>query len=358
MNAPGKHADFIVAHRRHAPKAPPADTRLPVWDDVPAEFLILLLPGFSQLCLSSLVDPLWLANSLSRRELFRWRLVSADGKSVESASGVCVEVSGSVTGEVRPHQGGSHACSVVVCAGEGVERHNSDSVRAFLRGCVRSHMPVYALGTATWLLADAGLLGNSRCTIHWGKMAALSEIYYDLDIDDALFVRDGQFTTCAGELAAFDLAVDLIHARCSVELIRDICQHLTADRWRDGASCQSVPPGLRYAGSAKKLVRILQLMEKNIEEPLPLEEIARRVALSRRQIERLFEQHLSTTPWQHYLGLRLARARQLIELTKMPIMNVAVACGFASAAGFSKNFRDHFKTSPSRMRKTAAGRNG
>lgn len=356
MNAPGKHADFIVAHRRHVPKVPPADMRLPARDGVPAEFLILLLPGFSQLCLSSLVDPLWLANSLSGRELFTWRLVSADGKSVESASGICVEVSGSVTG--RPYQGGPYTGSIVVCAGEGVERHNSDSLRAFLRGCVRANMPLYALGTATWLLADAGVLGNSRCTIHWGRMAALSETYYDLDIDDALFVRDGQFTTCAGELATFDLAVDLIRERSSGELVRDICQHLTADRWRDGASCQSVPPGLRYAGSAKKLIRILQLMEKNIEEPLSLEEIARRATLSRRQIERLFERHLSTTPWQHYLCLRLAKARQLIELTGMPIMNVAVACGFASAANFSKNFRDHFKASPSRLRKMAVRRNG
>lgn len=344
MNAPGQHMEFEAARRPPAALLPRGGLS-PQGGD-PAEFLVLLLPGFSQLCLSSLIEPLRLANSLAGRKLFRWRLVSPDGRSVESASGICVEVAGGVMEKVHALdlQGG-----VVVCAGEGVERHGSRHLRAFLRNCVRRSVPVYALGTATWLLADAGVLGSSRCTIHWGKMAALSELYSDLDVDDALFVRDGQFVTCAGELAAFDLAIDLIRERRG-DLVGDICRHLTADRWRDGASCQSVPPGLRYAGATKKLLRILQLMEKNIEEPLPLEEIARRAQLSRRQIERLFERYLSTTPWQHYLGLRLLKARQLIELTAMPIMDVAVACGFVSSSHFSKSFRDHFKVLPSRLR--------
>src|SRR5690606_33443750 len=137
-----------------------------------------------------------------------------------------------LTRDGRLHEIGLHRGGMVVCAGEGIERYDAPSLRTFLRECVRAHMPVYALGTATWLLADAGVLGNSRCTIHWGKMAAFSETHYDLDIDDALFVRDGQFTTCAGEFAAFDLAVELIRDRHGSELVRDICQHLTADRWR------------------------------------------------------------------------------------------------------------------------------
>ncbi len=342
MNAPGNHTEFDVAYRSRDASLVHEDVSPQV--SVPAEFLVLLLPGFSQLCLSSLIDPLRLANSLSGRKLFRWRLVSSDGESVESVSGIRVEVAGSAGESALDLQGG-----VVVCAGEGVEHHGSRQLRAFLRNCVRQNVQVYALGTATWLLAGAGVLGSSRCTIHWGKMAALSEIYSNLDVDDALFVRDGQFVTCAGELAAFDLAIDLIRQRRG-DLIGDICRHLTADRWRDGTNCQSVPPGLRYAGATKKLLTILQLMEKNIEEPLSLEEIARRARLSRRQIERLFEQHLSTTPWQHYLGLRLVKARQLIELTSMPILDVAVACGFVSSSHFSKSFREHFKVLPSRLR--------
>ncbi|PWK76980.1 GlxA family transcriptional regulator [Aminobacter sp. AP02] len=350
MNAPSKHTVFNIGACWSGARA--AQPRQPL-PQVSAEFSILLLQGFSQLCLSSLVEPLRVANALAGTELFRWKLVSLDGCSVASASGISVEVSGSCAEAAKTLPFEPQA-AMAICAGEGVERHGSHELRACLRRLARAQLPVYALGTATWLLADAGLLGDIRCTIHWGKMAALSESFYDLAIDDALFVRDGQIVTCAGELAAFDLAIDIVQERCGTELARSICQHVTADRWRDGASCQSVPPGLRYGSTGKKLLRILQLMEKNIEDPLSLEEISSKVSLSRRQIERLFERHLSTTPWQHYLTLRLVKARQLIEATAMPIMDVAVACGFVSSSHFSKSFRDHFKVLPSKLRSAGA----
>lgn len=349
MNAPNKHIAFNVAAHWSTARGLSSEVRGPADNETPTDFLVLLVPGFSQLCLSSLIEPLRLANTLLGRPLFRWRLTSVDGRSVESASGISIEVSG-VFLEQQKAMTFAPRGAVLILAGEGVEQHGTHDLRASLRRSHRSNVPIYALGTATWLLADAALLGETRCTIHWGKMAALSESFYDLAIDDALFVRDGLIVTCAGELAAFDLAIDLIKECCGADLVRSICRHLTADRWRDGASGQSVPPGLRHGSAGKKLLRIIQLMEKNIEDPLPLEEIARQVSLSRRQIERLFERHLATTPWQYYLALRLAKARQLIELTGMPIMNIAVACGFVSSSHFSKSFRDHFNVLPSKLR--------
>lgn len=345
MNAPNKHSTFDIEVSLPGTTNVVRPFPASLAEQATTEFVVLVLPGFSQLCLSSLIDPLRLANSLSGRSLFNWRLVSLDGKSVECASGLSIEVSANFFDKVldlRAH--------LMICAGEGVEGQGTPRLRAVLRRCARARVPIYALGTATWLLADAGMLGDARCTIHWGRMAALSETFAGLAIDDALFVRHGQIVTCAGGFAAFDLAIDLIQERCDAQLLRRICQHLTADRWRDGTSCQSVPPGLRNSATGKKLLPIIQLMEEYLEDPLPLEVISQRVALSRRQIERLFERHLSTTPWRHYLALRLTKARQLIELTDMAIMDVAVACGFISSSHFTKTFRDHFRSLPSELR--------
>lgn len=349
MNAPNKHANFnfdipLPARGGHAPALPVALTETST-----TEFVILVLPGFSQLCLSSLVEPLRHANSLSGRRLFSWRLASLDGKSVECASGISVGVSGAIH-----DQAFDPGSVLMLCAGDGVEGQDLPALRAFLRRSARTGIHIYALDTAAWLLADASLLDDARCTIHWGRMAALSETFSDIDVDDALFVRDGRFTTCAGGFATFDLAAELIHDHGGAQLARDVCQYLIADRWRDGASCQSVPPGLRFGGAGKRLLPVIHLMERNLEDLLPLEDISARVSLSRRQMERLFERHLSTTPWQHYLALRLAKARQLIEHTDMAIMDVAVACGFVSSSHFSKTFRDHYNALPSELREGAA----
>jgi AraC family transcriptional regulator, glycine betaine-responsive activator len=278
--------------------------------------------------------------------LLRWRLISLDGKPVRSASGITIEVD---DGFENAHRAGLPAALMII-AGEEVEQQSSRELRAFLRRCSRNQIAIYALGTATWLLADAASLDKVRCTIHWRRMASLSETFDDLIVDDALYVRDGKVVTCAGGLAAFDLAVDLIHRHLGAEFSRSICQHLTADRWREGDSCQTLPSGLRFGSVNKKLLDVIQLMGNNVETPLTLDKIASRASLSSRQIERLFERHLSTTPARHYLGLRLAKARQLIELTAMSITDIAVACGFVSTSHFSKRFRDHFKMSPSKMR--------
>ncbi|PTM95442.1 GlxA family transcriptional regulator [Mycoplana dimorpha] len=339
MNAPHNHSIFEagtpIPEKQAAHRSPRPVGKAAV------EFLVLVLPGFSQLSLGSLIEPLRLSNALTRDTPFTWRIVSLDGEPVECASGFFVSVAGSLF-EVEKSLGPK--ASLVLCAGENVENCATAALRGVLRRAWRAGAQIYALGTATWLLADAAVLLDARCTIHWSRLAALSEKYASLAVDDVLFVRDGPIVTCAGGLAAFDLAVDLIQQMGGPELARSVCQHVTADRWRDGASCQPMPFALRGAG--KRLMPIIRLMETHIEEPLSLEDISRRVSLSRRQIERLFEKHLSRTPWRHYLALRLTKARQLVELTDMPITEVAVACGFVSPTHFSRTFRDYFGALP------------
>jgi transcriptional regulator GlxA family with amidase domain len=348
MNAPNKCSNFAVNVSQSGSHGTAKPMPASIAENAATEFVLLLLPGFTQLCLASLIDPLRLANNLSGRKLYSWRLMSLDGKSVQCASGISIGVSGGIFDNALD------STVLVICAGDGIEGQSVPGLPAVLRRCARANIQIYALGTATWLLADAALLGDVKCTIHWGRMAALFETFNNLAIDDALFVRDGWIVTCAGGFAAFDLAAALIQERCGDQLVRDICQHLAADRWRDGACRQTVPPGLRYGGAGKRLLPIIQLMERHLEDPLPLEDISRRVSLSRRQMERLFERHFSKTPWQYYLALRLAKARQLIELTDMTIMDVAVACGFVSSSHFSKTFRDHYRLLPSDLREGTA----
>lgn len=210
---------------------------------------------------------------------------------------------------------------------------------------------IYALGTATWLLAEAGILHEQRCTIHWAYSAALRETFKDLDIDEVLFVRSGQISTCAGGAAAFDLAIDMVKHQAGERLARTVCRFVTADRWRDGAVCQSVPPGLRLGEASKKLLPIIKLMESHLEDPMRLTDISRCVGLSCRQMERLFERHLSSSPRQYYLDLRLDRAMQLVDLMDMPIADIAIACGFESPSHFSKAFRVKFGRLPSHIRR-------
>jgi AraC family transcriptional regulator, glycine betaine-responsive activator len=95
-------------------------------------------------------------------------------------------------------------------------------------------------------------------------------------------------------------------------------------------------------------------MEARIEEPLSQAALARRVALSRRQVERLFRRHLGCTPSRHYLRLRLERARCLLDQTDLPVVAVACATGFVSALHFATCYRQTFGRTPRMERVQAA----
>ena len=63
-------------------------------------------------------------------------------------------------------------------------------------------------------------------------------------------------------------------------------------------------------------------------------------------MERLFRTYMNCSPAKYYLGLRLIRASQLLHQTSKSVQQVAVCCGFSSAAHFSRCYRDHYGVPP------------
>jgi len=320
------------------------------------DLAILVVPGFSHVCLSSLVEPLRLANMLARRELFRWRLIGPTVEPVRCASGMPIGVTADVEAERSAANAGRMPDAAVVCAGEGIERFCTPATIALFRLYARRGVALFGVDTGTWLLAKSGLLDGVRCTIHWRKAAVLCETFPDLLPETALFMRDGAFVTCSGGFAAFDMTVDLIEREFGHDLARTVCRYMTTDLARDGTSSIATPASLRLAGTSSKLLGAIRLMESNLEQPMTLGRIANQVGTSRRQLERLFHSYLSTTPSRHYMNLRLSRARQFLESTDLRILEIAVACGFESPSHFSKTFREHFGEAPNSVRVGARSR--
>jgi len=138
-------------------------------------------------------------------------------------------------------------------------------------------------------------------------------------------------------------------------LANEIADTLIYSSIRTDRDTQRLSIPTRIGVRHPKLARVIQIMEKNIEEPISPAVLAKDVGMSTRQLERLFRRYLSRSPKRYYMELRLQKARNLLMQTDMTVINVALACGFASPSHFSKCYRSHYNTTPYRERGTLAG---
>jgi transcriptional regulator GlxA family with amidase domain len=307
--------------------------------DVPQWIGFLLIPKFSMIAFASAIETLRIANRLSERRLYEWRLFSVDGESVAASNGIDIVPFGRIADMERYR-------TVIVCSGMDVERYDVSRIKNWLRRFDRLGCTIGALCTGAHVLARAGLLNGYRCTIHWENLAGFVEEFPDIEVSTDLFEIDRNRFTCSGGTAAIDLMLYLIAAQHGGALATAVCEQLILDRMRDAHDRQRMPLRTRLRISNAKLIEAIGLMETHLEDALTQEDLAMSVGLSRRQLERLFRRYLGKSPARYYLELRLHRARLLLHQTDMSIIAVGLACGFVSASHFSKCYRQTYGRTP------------
>ncbi|MCB1457590.1 MAG: GlxA family transcriptional regulator [Nitratireductor sp.] len=308
--------------------------------------VFFLVPNFSMIAFTSAIEPLRLANRMLGRECYTWRLASSDGEPVTASNGVPVMVTSSLDKERHNLSGSRRPSILFLCSGVFVERYENKSLFAYLRETRNSGVTVGGLCTAAYLLAAAGLLNGKRCAIHWENLPGFSEKFPTADVYADLYEKDGNIWTCAGGTAALDMMLSLIGEDHDDDLVNRVCEQALTDRVRNPHDRQRLPLRARLGVQNAKVLSIIEFMEANVAEPLPLVDIARYVGLSRRQIERLFHQHMGRSPARYYLEVRLDRARHLLMQSTIAVVDVAIACGFVSASHFSKCYREMYGKSP------------
>lgn len=308
---------------------------------VPAgvKYNFLLLDSFAITPFISAVEVLRLANRLSGEALYDWECCSVDGKSVTSCNGIEQAVQ-------CQYDFCRDSDLIVVCGPNDADDFDDRNVIRWLRLQAAKKRVLGALDTGSYLLAKAGLLDGYKCTIHWEVMEGFREQFPQLMITQDILAIDRDRITCAGGTAALDMMLQLVEISHGHDLAAEISDILIHQSIRRPQEPQRMDLRCRTGISQSRLLEAIEFMEANLEQPLTLDEIASLIGISRRQLERLFKTHLTTSPSRHYLSLRLQRAQKLLHSTSMAVIDVAVACGFASASHFSKSYRELYGRPP------------
>jgi transcriptional regulator GlxA family with amidase domain len=296
--------------------------------------------------LASAIEPLRSLNRLADRRAYEWRLTSLDGETVSASNGIplVTEPLATALAEVDV---------ILVCGGLRIQPPHERQLLAALRRAVRAGVSLGSLSTGTYLLARAGLLDGYRCTIHWENRPAFREEFPHLDCTGKIYEIDRDRLTCSGGTAALDMMLHLIAEEHGEELAQRVANQFHHERIRNERDEQR-GGRLEHAAGLPSAMRVaLGLMQRHVEEPLSIAELARRVGLSPRQLERLFLRYEQVTPARYYLRLRIDRARELLLYSDRAIIDVAVAAGFTSTSHFSHWFRRLLGVRPTEMRSRA-----
>lgn len=312
-------------------------------------FYFFITPEFTMLAFTTALETLRLANQVLRRDRYAWRIVSADGKPVRASCGLQFDADLSLE-EARVQTRTTTIQMVVVCSGQNVERYANRNLTNWLRECRKARIALGAVCTGAYLLAQAGILNKRRCTIHWENLAAFSERFSHVQPSPQIFAVDDEIYTCAGGTSPLEMMLEIIGREEGTGTAAAICQLAIVASIRDGFERQRLPYMLPLGIDNPNLRVLVEVMEKNVTDPIPLTLVAARGGISRRQMERYFRDTFNCSPGKYYMRLRIERARSLLRQTKMPVVEIAVACGFVSASHFSKIYRSFEGISPHESR--------
>lgn len=310
----------------------------------PKRFVFLLLDRFTMLSFAGAVEPLRIANRVAEEEIYRW-VLAGEGEFATCSNGAAFKLDIGLEDIGRDDV-------VLVCGGLDVQKAATKGVLNWLRREARRGVTIGGLCTGAYAVAKAGLLEGKKATIHWENQDGFLEEFEQVKLTKSVFVMDGNRWSTAGGTSSIDLMLKVIAADQGEDLANTVADQLIYSSIRTDQDTQRLSIPTRIGVRHPKLSQVIQMMEGNIEDPMSPADLAEEVGMSTRQLERLFRRYLNRSPKRYYMELRLQKARNLLMQTDMSVINVALACGFASPSHFSKCYRSHYNTTPYRERGT------
>lgn len=311
----------------------------------PYSVSLILLPGFSLFTLGAVRAAFTAANEVEGAILYRLRQFSPEGEAATSQCGLALAA------EALAGLSAEQPGLLLLIADERLEERLSEESSRQLGQQLR-HLGqdgVWVLGTCgagAQVLAQHGLLDGYRAAIDWQCYAEAVQRFPATVFTPGLYELDRNRISAGAGAAVIDLLLHWLGKRHGSMFAAEVAVALGLERLRGGDERQPVPASAQPAVGSTRLKDALELMAANLAEPLPAEDIAQLVGVSRRQLERLFRQHLDTFPSRYYLELRLKHARRQLKQTTLSIQQVGLACGFTSGSHFSTTYRNYFGCTP------------
>ncbi|MBV8684533.1 MAG: DJ-1/PfpI family protein [Caulobacteraceae bacterium] len=246
------------------------------------------------------------------------------------------------------------ADTLIVPGTDRPEAPVASRVLGAVRGAHDRGARVASICSGAFVLAAAGLLDGRRATTHWMAAPRLAERYPAVRLEpDVLFVDEGRVLTSAGAFAGLDLCLHMVRCDHGQWVAAQAARMAVAPIERTGGQAQFIRREVPSASAS--LAPVLEWATRNAHRPLTVADLAARAASSPRTLERRFRAQTGLSPLQWLLAARLARARELLEATGLPVETIACESGFPTAAALREQFRRSLGVTPTAYRRAFGG---
>jgi transcriptional regulator GlxA family with amidase domain len=325
-----------------SPLADPAPRRI--------RFGILLLPNFTLTAFSGFVDMLRLSadeGDYSKPVRCAWSVIGHTLAPVRASCGI----------QVTPWEtfDGAEPFDYVVVVGGLLHSgpQAGPETLEFIRRAAGRGATIVGICTGVFTMMRAGVLDGHRTCVSWFHYWDFLERFPaadpDLLIADRLFVIDRRRITCSGGRASIDVAAAILLRHFDHATVQKALRILLVGEMQKGSAPQPHPPGLEPA-THPKVKRAILLMEQHVGRALPLDELACKLDLSPRQLERLFKTETGTSPQAFAKQVRLRTAAWLLTSSDRSVADIASSCGFSDASHLGREFRKQFGVPPATYR--------
>lgn len=271
-------------------------------------------------------------------------IASVDGRDVTTSIGARLGVTASLADI-------GSADTIVVAGSDNLPRRPVDpALVEAVRSAASRTRRLASICTGSFILAQAGVLGGRRATTHWHEARLFARAFPDVTVEpDAIFVRDGDVYTSAGVSAGIDLALALVEMDYGGTVVREVARWLVVYLKRAGGQSQFSTLVEADPPPQSALRKVTDAIAADPADDHSVNALARRAALSSRQLTRLFQSELGTTPARYVEMVRIDAARAALDAGHS-VTDSAHRAGFGSPETLRRVFTEHLGVSPKAYR--------
>ena len=284
------------------------------------------------------------------------KLVSVDGEPVTTFSGLQISVDGGLDDVELPDL-------VIVHAWWGDIESQLEKQKPLMEKLKYWHengVSISAPTTASYFLAQAGLLDNRLCTTHWHKHDELQQLYPKIKVHSERFITSSGGLYCsAGMNAGLEVMAHVLAQLSCPQVAKAVEDAFLVD-FRRGYTSESISQSINMqqqsAHQDDGILEIQQWLELHFSEALTLESIAQKGNMSLRTFKRRFKAATGTTPLNYLQQLRIEQGKDLLKHTGLSISQIAWDVGYEDAGHFGRLFKRLMGLTPAQWRKQDAVR--